>query len=355
LDCGGKPRAKPPWMPAGTAPTWESKTPPQLVPSKYSPVMRYTHPTPTLPLMSKSSLQINLEYLVASSLLTIFGWLPLRMAISAGSTLGRGAYYCSGRLRRTGQRNLELAFPDLALSERRRLLHGCFQSLGRLLGVFSQFETADTRALQSVVECEGLEHIDAARQSGRGVILFTGHVGAWELTSFALSLFDYPLSFLVRRIDNPKIEKLVDERRERLGNRTIDKRSAAREMLQTLQGGGTLGILVDLNTLDREGIFVDFFGVPASTTFMLAKLALRTEAAVLPVFAPWDRERQCFLLKIGEPLTVTRSSDNEDDVRCLTQLFTSVVEKYVRRYPDQWLWIHRRWKTRPSGEPGIYD
>ena len=305
--------------------------------------------------MSKSNLQINLEYLVARSLLAIFGWLPLRMALSVGSTLGRGAYYCSGRLRRTGQRNLELAFPDLTLTERRRLLHGCFQSLGRLLGVFSQFNSADTQTLQSIVECEGLENIDAARQSGRGVILFTGHVGAWELSSFALSLFGHPLSFLVRRIDNPKIEKLVDERRERLGNRTIDKRSAAREMLQILQGGGTLGILVDLNTLDREGIFVDFFGVPASTTFMLAKLALRTEAAVLPVFAPWDRERRRFLLKIDEPLTVERSGDDEDDVRRLTQLFTGVVEKYVRRYPDQWLWIHRRWKTRPPGEPGIYD
>jgi KDO2-lipid IV(A) lauroyltransferase len=305
--------------------------------------------------MSKSYLQINLEYLVARALLAIFGWLPLRMALSVGSTLGRGAYYCSGRLRRTGQRNLELAFPDFTLTERRRLLHGCFQSMGRLLGVFSQFDTADTQTLQSIVECEGLENIDAARQSGRGVILFTGHVGAWELSSFALSLFGHPLSFLVRRIDNPKIEKLVDERRERLGNRTIDKRSAAREMLQILQGGGTLGILVDLNTLDREGIFVDFFGVPASTTFMLAKLALRTEAAVLPVFAPWDRERGRFLLKIDEPLTVARSGDDEDDVRRLTQLFTGVVEKYVRRYPDQWLWIHRRWKTRPPGEPGLYD
>ena len=339
---------------AGTASTWKSKAPPQSAHSKYSPVMRYTHLS-NAAAMSKSNLQINLEYLVARSLLAIFGWLPLRMALSVGSTLGRGAYYCSGRLRRTGQRNLELAFPDLTLTERRHLLHGCFQSLGRLLGVFSQFNSADTQTLQSIVECEGLENIDAARQSGRGVILFTGHVGAWELSSFALSLFGHPLSFLVRRIDNPKIEKLVDERRERLGNRTIDKRSAAREMLQILQGGGTLGILVDLNTLDREGIFVDFFGVPASTTFMLAKLALRTEAAVLPVFAPWDRERQCFLLKIGEPLTVARSADDEDDVRRLTQLFTGVVEKYVRRYPDQWLWIHRRWKTRPPGEPGLYD
>lgn len=305
--------------------------------------------------MSKSNLQINLEYLVARALLAIFGWLPARGALLVGSTLGRGGYYFSGRLRRTGQRNLELAFPEMSQKDRRRLLRGCFENLGRLLGVFSQFATADTQTLQSLIDCEGLEHIDAAHEGGRGVILFTGHVGAWELTSFALSLFGYPLSFLVRRIDNPKIEKLVDERRERLGNRTIDKRSAAREMLLILQGGGTLGILVDLNTLDREGIFVDFFGVPASTTFMLAKLALRTEAAVLPVFAPWDPKRRRFLLKIGEPLSVARSGDDEDDVRRLTQLFTGVVEKYVRSYPDQWLWIHRRWKTRPPGEPGLYD
>ena len=305
--------------------------------------------------MSKSNLQINLEYLVARSLLAIFGWLSLRGALFVGSRMGRWTYYFSSRLRRTGQRNLGLAFPELTQKERRRLLRGCFENLGRLLGVFSQFATADPQTLQSLIECEGLEHIDAARESGQGVILFTGHVGAWELTSFALSLFGYPLSFLVRRIDNPKIEKLIDERRARLGNRTIDKRSAAREMLLILQGGGTLGILVDLNTLDREGIFVDFFGVPASTTFMLAKLALRTEAAVLPVFAPWDRERRRFLLKIEEPLRFERSGDDEDDVRRLTQLFTDVVEKYVRRYPDQWLWIHRRWKTRPPGEPGLYD
>jgi KDO2-lipid IV(A) lauroyltransferase len=305
--------------------------------------------------MNKSNLQINLEYVLARSLLVIFGWLPLRTALSVGSRMGSGAYYFSKRLRRTGRRNLELAFPQVKEEERRRLLRGCFASLGRLLGVFSQFATANPETLESLIECEGLEHIEAARASGRGVILFTGHVGAWELTSFALSLFGHPLSFLVRRIDNPKIEKLVDRRRARLGNRTIDKRSAAREMLQTLQGGGTLGILVDLNTLDREGIFVDFFGVAASTTFMLAKLALRTDAAVLPVFAPWDSKRRRFLLKIDEPLLFERTGNDEDDVRRLTQLFTDIVEKYVRRYPDQWLWIHRRWKTRPPGEPGLYD
>ena len=304
--------------------------------------------------MAKANLQINLEYLVARSLLAVFGLLPLRVALFVGSIMARAAYYFSGRLRRTGERNLELAFPGLTRHQRRRLLRGCFENLGRLLGVFSQFATASPQTLKRVIECEGIEHLDAARQSGRGVILFTGHIGAWELTSFALSLSGYPLSFLVRRIDNPKIEALVDRARARLGNRTIDKQSAAREMLQTLQGGGTLGILVDLNTLDREGIFVDFFGVQASTTFMLAKLALRTGADVLPVFAPWERERGRFLLRIDEPLIFDRSGDEQQDVQRLTQLFTNVVEKYVRRYPDQWLWIHRRWKTRPPGEAEIY-
>jgi Kdo2-lipid IVA lauroyltransferase/acyltransferase len=304
--------------------------------------------------MSKSKLQIDLEYLVALSLLTVFGWLPLRAALLIGAKLGRGSYYFSSRLRRTGQRNLLLAFPEIGESERRHLLHGCFENLGRLLGVFSQFATAEAQSLQSIVECEGLEHLAAARQGEHGVILFTGHIGAWELSSFALSLFGYPLSFLVRRIDNPKIEELVSRRRERLGNHAIDKRSAAREMLQILQANGTLGILVDLNTLDREAIFVDFFGVPASTTFALAKLALRTESAVLPVFAPWDSKRRRFLLQIDAPLVFERSGDDEQDVRRLTQMFTEVVENYVRRYPDQWLWIHRRWKTRPPGEPGIY-
>jgi Kdo2-lipid IVA lauroyltransferase/acyltransferase len=303
---------------------------------------------------TQGKLRINLEYLLARAVLALFAMLPLRTAINAGRILARLGYWFP-KLRRTGELNLRLAFPELSQTERSGLLRGCFENLGRLLGVFSQFATADPRTLQSMIDCEGLEHIEAARASGRGVILFTGHVGAWELSSFALSLFGYPLSFLVRRIDNPKIEALVDARRERLGNRTIDKRSAAREMLQIMQEGGTLGILVDLNTLDREGIFVDFFGVPASTTFMLAKLALRTEAAVLPVFAPWDPKRRRFLLKIDEPLSMERSGDDEADTRRLTQLFTGVVEKFVRRYPDQWLWIHRRWKTRPPGEPEIYD
>lgn len=301
----------------------------------------------------KGSLQANLEYWLTRVVLGFFAVLPLSVAMRVGRAIGRFGFWFP-KLRHTGERNLELAFPNLSAADRRKLLAGCFENLGQLLAVFSHFSKADSKSLQRIVEKDGFEHLEAAQRIGRGVILFTGHIGAWELTSFALSLFGHPLSFLVRRIDNPKIEALVDRARTHLGNRTIDKRSAAREMLQILQGGGTLGILVDLNTLDREGIFVDFFGVKASTTFMLAKLALRTGAVVLPVFAPWDKQRGRFVVKIDEPLALDRTNDEEEDVRRLTQSFTSVVENYVRRYPEQWLWIHRRWKTRPPGEPELY-
>jgi Kdo2-lipid IVA lauroyltransferase/acyltransferase len=302
---------------------------------------------------AKGKIQIELEFWLARFLLSVFAVLPLPVAIRAGGALaGWGRLF--PRLRRTAERNLELAFPDVSTAERRRLLRGCFENLGRLLAVFSHF-TNDSRPLQTLIEPAGLEHLLTAEQHGRGVILFTGHVGGWELTSFGLSMFGHPLSFLVRRIDNPKIEELIDRARTHLGNRSIDKRLAAREMIQILREGGTLGLLVDLNTLDREGIFVDFFQVPASTTFMLAKLALRTGADVLPIFAPWDKNRKKFILQIEEPLRVERTGDETEDVRRLTQLFTNVVEDYVRRYPEQWLWIHRRWKTRPAGEPEIYE
>ena len=303
--------------------------------------------------MSKSNLQIDLEYGVVRFMLAVFASMPLRAALRIGASLAVCFSWCAGRLRHTGERNLGIAFPELSIGERRLLLRRTFGNLGRLLGVFSQF-TKQPENLLEIVDRDGFEYLDAAKQAGRGIILFTGHVGAWELSSFALSLFGHPLSFLVRRIDNPKIEAMIDRARTHLGNRTIDKRSAAREMMEILRAGETLGILVDLNTLDREGIFVDFFGRPASTTFMVAKLALRTGAAVLPVFAPWDKERGCFLLKVDPPLLIERTGNEQEDVRRLTQQYTRIVEDYVRRYPDQWLWIHRRWKTRPPGEPEIY-
>ena len=299
-------------------------------------------------------IQTAFEYAAARTLLTALGLLPRSLAVAAGRGMGRIAYSVGGRLRRAGVRNLELAFPDMNAPERDRLLRGCFANLGRLLGEFSHFADATPESLAKIVECEGLEHLSAAEASGCGTILFTGHLGAWELTSLALSALGHRVDFLARRIDNESIEELIEKTRTRFGNRSIDKRAAARPMLRTLGAGGTLGILMDLNTQPHEGVFVDFFGIPASTTSSLATVALRTDATVLPIFAPWNEERQRFMLRIEPPVSITKSGDQDEDIRSLTAAVTAVIEKYVRLYPEQWLWIHKRWNTRPVGEPDIY-
>ncbi|HUQ33135.1 MAG TPA: lysophospholipid acyltransferase family protein [Pyrinomonadaceae bacterium] len=298
--------------------------------------------------------QTALEYATARVLLGGLGLLPRPLAVATGCGLARIAYGLSDRLRRTGLRNLELAFPELSERQRERILRGCFKNLGRLLGEFSRFDRATPESLRRIVECRGLENLREAQAHGRGVILFTGHLGAWELSSFALSAFGYPLSFLVRRIDNPLVEQMIEKTRTRFGNRAIDKRAAMRPMMRTLRAGQTLGALVDLNTQPHEGIFVDFFGIPASTASGLAALALRSEAAVLPVFVPWDEEQGRFVLYIDPPLNVSRTHDEKADIKQLTSQLTSVVESYVRRYPDQWLWIHKRWNTRPEKDASFY-
>lgn len=299
--------------------------------------------------------QTALEYATARTVLTGLGLMPRTAAVATARAMGRVAYLFGGRLRRTGARNLQLAFPELSERERSRILRGAFQNLGRLLGEFSQLERVTPERLRRIITCEGLENLEAAQKHGHGVILFTGHLGAWELSSFALSAFGFPMSFLVRRIDNPKVEALAEKTRTRFGNRSIDKRAAARPMLRILRAGGTLGLLVDLNTLPHEGVFVDFFGIPASTTTSLATLALRTQAAVLPVFVLWDKEQRRFVLRIDPPLEIEPTGDTERDVQQLTAQFTSVIEDYVKRFPEQWLWIHKRWNTRPDGEQNLYS
>ena len=299
-------------------------------------------------------IQTAFEFAAARTLLTGLGWMPRSLAVAAGRGMGRIAYTVGGRLRRAGVRNLQIAFPDMNAAERERILRGCFANLGRLLGEFSQFAHATPESLANIVECEGLEHLEAAEASGRGTILFTGHLGAWELTSLALSALGHRVDFLARRIDNDSIEELIEETRTRFGNRSIDKRAAARPMMRTLGAGGTLGILADLNTQPHEGVFVDFFGIPASTTSSLATVALRTDATVLPIFAPWNDERQRFMLRVEPPVSITKSGNQDEDIRALTAAITAVIENYVRLYPDQWLWIHKRWNTRPAGEADLY-
>ncbi len=298
----------------------------------------------------------TLEYGVARALLAGLELMPRSVAVAAGRGFGHVAYTWSRRLRRTGERNLQLAFPELSAQERTRILRGCFSSLGRMLGEFSQFPRHTPDSLRRLVQYDeqSIEHLRDAEGRGRGVIYLTLHLGAWEIMSFAHSALEHPLHFMVRRVDNPHIERLVESRRTRFGNQTIDKKAAVRAALRVLRESGTLGILADLNSQPHEGVFVPFLGHLACTTAGVAMLALRTEAVVLPVCAPWDEERQCFTIEFQLPMEAVRSGNYEQDVLANTARFTTAIERFVRNYPDQWLWIHKRWQTRPAGEENFY-
>jgi KDO2-lipid IV(A) lauroyltransferase len=250
--------------------------------------------------------------------------------------------------------NLHLAFPEWSEERRAGIIRGMVRQIGWMAGEFSQFPRYTAKNIGRVVVIDGAENFDAAKARGKGVLFLTGHMSAWELSSFAHALYGHPLYFLVRPISNVRVDKLINDYRCLCGNRPIDKNKSARAILKVLGDGGTVGILADHNTSLEEGVFADFFGIPASTTSGLARLALRTDAAVLPGFIHWDAARAQYVLRFEPAVALSRTDDEEADVRENTQRFTAEIEKYVRAYPDQWLWAHKRWKTRPPGERPIY-
>ncbi|MCC6744212.1 MAG: lysophospholipid acyltransferase family protein [Acidobacteria bacterium] len=296
------------------------------------------------------------EYAAAWTALSALGLLPRRAAVTLGEWVGESGYRLARGLARTGRRNLEIAFPEKPLAERERILRGAFRNVGRQLGEFSQIPRLRTpEDARRTVRLENREIPLDVLASGRGVLFLTGHFGAWEISPICMRISGTPpVNFLVRRLDNPRLEALAERLRTRCGNRTIDKARAARPVLAALGRGEMVGILADLNTLDNEGVFVDFFGIPASTTGGLATFALKTNAAVIPVHTRWDEGERRYVQKFEPELEILRTGSRDEDIRANTQNFTSIVEGWIRANPDQWIWIHRRWKTRPPGEPGLY-
>jgi KDO2-lipid IV(A) lauroyltransferase len=198
-----------------------------------------------------------------------------------------------------------------------------------------------------------LENYIAARDAGKGVLIVTGHLGVWELSSFYHSLLGHPMSMVIRRLDNPLVDDYVNRLRCLHGNRVLDK-DFVRGLLEAMHDGETVGILMDTNMTPPQGVFVPFFGIPACTASGLARVALKTGAAVLPGFMVWEPAERKYVLRFGERIELTRSGDDEADTVANTARFTQAIEETVRLYPDQWLWLHRRWKTRPAGDAQIY-
>lgn len=288
------------------------------------------------------------------SLLGAIGALPLETSMRFGKSVGKFFAKRFPKLQKTARHNLEIALPELSDEEKDKIVHGTFESLGRHLGFVSHFKKFQHKDIRNLVELVGREHFDKAHEKGKGVLFFTGHFGSWEVFNLLPPAFGFDMNILVRRIDNPLVENFVDKMRTRFGSVTLDKTKSARTMFRVLKKGQLLGILADLNVQEKEGVFVDFFGVPASTTTSIAKLALATNAAILPAFAVWEEEQKKYVVYLEPPIEYAAGDNSDENIREITQKITSTVEKYVRKYPEQWLWIHKRWNTRPNGEKGLY-
>jgi KDO2-lipid IV(A) lauroyltransferase len=305
--------------------------------------------------MRKDSMRENLEYWLVLALARALRLMPRGLARLLSGGLAVAVYWSLGRLRRVGWRNLELALPEISSEKRRaELLRGVYRHLGWQLVEFCRMARYTPENTRGWMRTEGLDHYLAAQARGKGVLIVTGHLGAWELSGFYHSLMGHPMGMVIRRLDNRRLDAFVNGIRCLHGNRVIDKDDFGRGLLLAMRARQTVGILMDTNMTPPQGEFVKFFGVDACTGTGLAHMARKTGAAVLPGFMLWEPAERRYVLHFGPQIEIPHTADAAADILAATQLCTSVIESWIRRYPDQWLWIHRRWKTRPPGEPGLY-
>jgi Kdo2-lipid IVA lauroyltransferase/acyltransferase len=248
------------------------------------------------------------------------------------------------RLRRIAIKNLTMA----GYSKPDEIADGVFLSISRLLAAFARLPQLTPQNIFELIRYDGLENFQNALAKGRGVLVATAHLGNWELSAFSHAWMTSPMHIVVRPLDNPRIDALVERYRALSGNHIIEKKDAARGILKALKAGDAVGILIDQNTTLDQGVFIDFFGRKACAGTAFAKLAHHSGAAVVPGFALWSNEEKRYILHFYPEIPMN------GDVQQDTQRIHSHLESVIRQYPDQWLWIHRRWKTRPPGEPPLY-
>jgi Kdo2-lipid IVA lauroyltransferase/acyltransferase len=296
-----------------------------------------------------------LAYALVWVVLKLVGLLPRSLARAVGAAVARILLVITPKLRKTAEFNLRLAFPEWNDARRQATIRGVTRSLGWMAAEFARMPRYTRKNVEDIIVLDGNENFLEGQRRGKGVLFLTAHIGAWELSSYAHALYGYPLHYMARPLDNAPLDALVNRYRGLSGNAPIFKNESARAMLKILKDAGTIGILADQNSMPQEGIFVDFFGIPACTTAGIARVALHTGAAVVPGYAVWDAALKKYRLRFEPPLELVRTGDSERDIAENTQLFAKVTEDIVRKYPDQWVWVHARWKTRPQGEPPLYD
>lgn len=292
----------------------------------------------------------RLEYALVRSIAACIRVLPVSTVRACGAGLGRLAYRVDRFHRRVALENLAHAFPTRSPQELRTLAREMFKHFGRLLLELIKFGSLSNDEILRRVEIEGEERARLAEQQGRGVLYFTGHFGYWEMQAIVHALRRRPVAVLARPLDNPHLHVMLERIRTRTGNSVIYRQGAIRKMLRELALNHGIAMLIDQHLHTPDAVYVDFFRRPAATTSALAALALRTGAPVIPVFAlPLPRGR--YRLIYEHPVDPPRP-DSPDPVLEFTQRCTDVLEMYVRRHPDLWLWMHRRWRERDPALAG---
>jgi KDO2-lipid IV(A) lauroyltransferase len=297
----------------------------------------------------RSALRNRLEYALALGALKSLEYAPRPVAERLSRAYARLLDLAIPRLRRVARRNLAFALPELTAPAREQTIDGVFRSVARLLLAFARFPSIHCDNVSQWIRCEGAEHFAAALRRGHGVLFATAHLGNWELSAYAHALITGPMQVVVRPLDNPLLDALVERRRALSGNRIIAKREYARAIFKALAANQAVGVLIDQNVSLEAGSFVEFFGIPASAGTGFARIAARAGAAVIPGFALWSESERRYVLRFYPPIALTGDAARD------TQALQSQLESVIRQYPDQWLWIHRRWKTRPPGEASLYE
>lgn len=288
----------------------------------------------------------RLEYALVRAMILLVRLMPFVVVDRVGTGLGLVAYGVDSTRRKIAEQNVAAAFPLRGRQERRRIVRSAFAHFGRLLLQVLKFSTLSPDAMLARVEFEGQERAELAYAHGRGVLFVTGHFGFWELQAIVHALRLPPMAVLARALDNPALNELLEEIRTRTGNSVIYRQRSIRRVMRLLLSGQAVGMLIDQHIHGSDAIFVDFFDRPAATTSAVAALALRTGAVVVPLFAlpigP-GRYRMIYEHPVDPP-----SADAPDAVRQFTQRCSDVLEMYVRRHPELWLWMHRRWRRDGS-------
>jgi len=313
---------------------------------RFPPLRRIRHAQET------RGLRHALSYLLCRALFAALALLPR----SWGRAIGRGCgllfYGISKRHRTIALANLDLAFGDTKRpAERARLARASFAHAGMILADAAYFRRAARQPLERLAIFEGLEHLRQASAAGRGVLVFSGHFGHWELVALLQARIGVPFTMVVRPLENRRLNDFLSRTRALTGNEVIAKYDAARGVLRALRRGRAVALLIDQNVRGEGGLFVDFFGRPASTTPALATFALKCGAPMVPVFS-YPRPDGRLLIRYGPPLKAERCGAIGDDILSITRQCTALLEAEIRRHPEFWLWMHNRWRTRPPAAPG---